>query len=183
MEPLGIETPLQAIRPEQAYLEPPVDFGPRGTIFGDLINGVYWKPEDAGWTRVGKLSYEGDAPVPDPDHYDEGVSHAFIDFCREKLSRRLPRYAEAISWGGCGALYTVTPDSHPLIGRVPGIDGLYLVSGFSGHGFKLGPAVGQGVASLITGCEAGGFAPSFFAVDRFARGHELSSGYEYGILG
>ncbi|MEE8141971.1 MAG: FAD-dependent oxidoreductase [Planctomycetota bacterium] len=182
LDRLEIEMPLTVIRPEQAYLEPPADFGKRVAIYGDLINGIYWKPEDAGWTRVGKLSYEGDAEV-NPDDYDEGVSHAFIEFCRMRISRRVPRYREAVSWGGCGALYTVTPDAHPLIGRVPQIEGLFLVSGFSGHGFKLGPAVGQGVASLITGSDPGGFDAEFFAVDRFDRGCSVTSSYEYGILG
>ncbi len=180
---LGVEHPLQAIRPEQTYLRPPADCREGMAIFGDLSHGLYWKPEDAGWTRLGKLSYEGDSSVPDPDHYDEGVSHEFVELCREKISRRLPRYRESTSWGGCGALYTVTPDAHPLIGRVPGHDGLLLVSGFSGHGFKLAPAVGRGVASLLTGSDPGGFDAEFFAADRFQKGRPVKSGYEYGILG
>jgi sarcosine oxidase subunit beta len=95
----------------------------------------------------------------------------------------VPAYASAISWGGCGALYTVTPDAHALIGEVPGIRGFFVVSGFSGHGFKMGPAVGAGVAALVTGGEAGAFDPAFFAVDRFEKGNEIKSAYEYGILG
>ena len=78
------------------------------------------------------MSYEGDEEVIDPDNYDEGVSRGFIEFCRKQMGQRIPDYREAISWGGCGALYTVTPDAHALIGEVPGIDGFYLVSGFSG---------------------------------------------------
>ncbi len=85
--------------------------------------------------------------------------------------------------GVCGALYTVTPDAHALIGEVPGIDGFYLVSGFSGHGFKMGPAVGRGVAALVAGGDPGVFDPAFFAVDRFEKGRPVQSAYEYGILG
>jgi glycine/D-amino acid oxidase-like deaminating enzyme len=180
---LGLDLPLKVIRPQQAYLVPPESYGGERYIFGDLLTGLYWKPEPSGWTRVGKLSYEGDLEVPDPDNYDEGVSGAFIDFCRTQLARRVPAYASAISWGGCGALYTVTPDAHALIGEVPGIRGFFVVSGFSGHGFKMGPAVGAGVAALVTGGEAGAFDPAFFAVDRFEKGNEIKSAYEYGILG
>jgi glycine/D-amino acid oxidase-like deaminating enzyme len=180
---LGLDLPLKVIRPQQAYLVPPESYGGERYIFGDLLTGLYWKPEPSGWTRVGKLSYEGDLEVPDPDNYDEGVSCAFIDFCRTQLARRVPAYASAISWGGCGALYTVTPDAHALIGEVPGIRGFFVVSGFSGHGFKMGPAVGAGVAALVTGGEAGAFDPAFFAVDRFEKGNEIKSAYEYGILG
>jgi glycine/D-amino acid oxidase-like deaminating enzyme len=180
---LGLEAPLTAIRPEQAYLMPPADYGAEPFIYGDLLTGLYWKPETAGWTRVGKMAYDGDEEVPDPDNYDEGVSRAFIEFCRKRLGRRLPAYRDAVSWGGCGALYTVTPDAHALIGAAPGLEGFYLVSGFSGHGFKMGPAVGHGVAGLVTGGDTGPFDPEFFAVDRFARQQAVKTSYEYGILG
>jgi len=180
---LGLDLPLKVIRPEQAYLVPPASHGSEQYIYGDLLTGIYWKPEPAGWTRVGKLSYDGDQEVADPDSYDEGVSNSFIEDCRARLARRVPAYADAVSWGGCGALYTVTPDAHALIGEVPGIDGFYLVSGFSGHGFKMGPAVGQGVAALVTGADPGTLDPGFFAVDRFEKGRPVQSAYEYGILG
>ncbi len=180
---MGLDLPLKVIRPEQAYFVPPVDYGGERFIFGDLGTGLYWKPEPAGWTRVGKLSYEGDRDVPDPDNYDEGVSSEFIDFCRTQLARRVPAYEAAISWGGCGALYTVTPDAHALIGEVPGIRGFFVVSGFSGHGFKMGPAVGSGVAALVTGGQTGAFDPGFFAVDRFEKGKPITAAYKYGILG
>lgn len=180
---LGIDVPLKAIRPQQAYFSPSKTFGQEKLIWGDLLTGMYWKPEPAGWTRVGKMSYEGDEEVIDPDNYDEGVSRGFIEFCRKQMGQRIPDYRQAISWGGCGALYTVTPDAHALIGEVPGIDGFYLVSGFSGHGFKMGPAVGRGVAAMITGGDPGPFDASFFAIDRFERGQPVTSAYAYGILG
>jgi len=43
------------------------------------------------------------------------------------------------------------PDWHPLLGPWPGVDGLYLAVGFSGHGLKLAPAVGEAVADELTG--------------------------------
>ncbi len=180
---LGLDLPLKAIRPEQAYLVPPGQYGSERYIYGDLLTGLYWKPEPAGWTRVGKMAYDGDQEVPDPDAYDEGVSNEFIDQCRRGIARRLPAYRDAVSWGGCGALYTVTPDAHAMIGPVPGIEGFHLVSGFSGHGFKMGPAVGRGVAAIVTGGDPGAMDPGFFAVDRFRTGKVVQTSYRYGILG
>jgi len=182
MRGVSVGLPLRVVRPEQAFFEPPADARDRRTIYGDLVTGLYWKPEAAGWTRVGQLSYDED-PEVDPDHYDEGVSGAFIGRCRRGISERLPAYRNSPSWGGCGALYTVTPDAHPLIGAVPGYTGLWLVSGFSGHGFKMGPAVGRGVAALIAGGDPGPLDPAFFAVDRFDRNAPVATRYAYGILG
>lgn len=183
LEDLHLDYPLQAIRPEQAYFEPPGDFGEPTAIYADLRTGVYWKPEPAGWTRVGSLSYEDDDVVPDPDDYDESVSQSFLHFARQALGERMPAFHRAVSWGGCGALYTITPDAHPLVGPVPEVEGLFLVSGFSGHGFKLAPAIGAGVAALVTGADPEPFDPELFAVDRLRRGHPVDVPYAYGILG
>jgi len=115
--------------------------------------------------------------------YDESVRPDFLDFARSAISERLPSFERAVSWGGCGALYTITPDAHPLVGPVPEVDGLYLVSGFSGHGFKLAPAVGAGVAALITGGDPDPFDPGFFAVDRLRKDRPVTVPYSCGILG
>jgi glycine/D-amino acid oxidase-like deaminating enzyme len=181
---LGVDVPLRAIRPEQAFFVPPPGLVSTQVVCGDLVHGLYWKPERAGRLRVGNMAYAEDREVPDPDDYDEGVSNAFIESCRARISARVPELARAVSWGGCGALYTVTPDAHALIGPVPGVDGLFLASGFSGHGFKLGPAVGAGLAALATGAAPPEpFDPAFFAVDRFDREATHTTGYRFGILG
>lgn len=179
----GVPLPLQTIRPEQAFFEPPAGAKEKRLIYGDLTHGLYWKPELAGWTRVGFLDMNEDAVVENPDHYDEGVSGEFIDACRNRLSQRLPHYSLSPSWGGVGALYTITPDSHPLIGPVPGLDGMWVVSGFSGHGFKMAPAVGKGVAAVIGVDQPGKCDVNFFAPDRFTRKAPIEVRYGYGILG
>jgi len=183
---LGKDLPLSTIRPQQAFFEATPEVQQAARIYGDLVHGIYWKPEDERWTRVGHLDYTGDLDV-DPDDYDEGVSNDFIADVRARISRRLPCYGQAVSWGGCGALYTVTPDAHALIGELSqceaNISGLYLVAGFSGHGFKLAPAIGRGVASLITGSDPGAFRADFFAIDRFRGKDRIKGQYQYGILG
>ncbi len=178
----GVDLPLIPVRPEQAYFGAEGD-RERATIVCDLTTGLYWKPEPAGWTRAGNMSFDQD-PEVDPDSYDEGVSHEFLNRCRERLGSRYPEFKRGVSWGGCGALYTVTPDAYPLIGPIPGWEGLTLVSGFSGHGFKLAPSIGAGIAHQFFGGDSLSFEPSLFGVDRFSTsGQSVSTRHRYQILG
>ncbi len=183
LAPVGSELPLQAIRPEQAFFIPPTGYGSDRCIWADLDHGTYWKSEATGFTRVGNLAYDRDEKVADPDRYDEGVSGAFLADVQARVARRTPAYADAVCWGGVSALYTVTPDAQALIGAVPGTHGLWVAAGFSGHGFKLGPSVGDAVTALVRGGDCGPFEPAFFAPDRFARGVTQSGAYGFSVLG
>ena len=60
----------------------------------------------------------------------------------------------------------MTPDAHPIIGSTP-IDGLYVAAGFSGAGFKKGPAVGIGLAEIILDGRARTVDLQPFALNRF----------------
>ncbi len=64
----------------------------------------------------------------------------------------------------CG-LITITPDAIPVIDLVPGIENLYLMTGFSGHGFCLGPYMGRVVADWV--CQ--GECPQDLSAFSFAR--------------
>ena len=116
---LGIDVPLEVVRPKQAFLRPPTDFGDEHPIIADLPHEVYYKPESSG-TRVGMIAYDQDERV-DPDNYDEGVDAAFLLDARERVQRRLPAYARAVIWGGGSGLYTITPDGQAVIGAVAGL--------------------------------------------------------------
>lgn len=69
----------------------------------------------------------------------------------EKLTRAFPAFRSARiaqSWAG---YIDVTPDAMPVMDAVPNVPGLFLASGFSGHGFGIGPAAGEAMAQLIQG--------------------------------
>jgi glycine/D-amino acid oxidase-like deaminating enzyme len=87
------------------------------------------------------------------------------------------------STGGYASLYAVTPDWHPVIDEVPAGSGFFICSGFSGHGFKLGPAVGIMTADLVTGVKTPQFDPWLFRFGRFADNKLVTGGYEYSIVG
>jgi len=63
-----------------------------------------------------------------------------------------------------------TPDFHPIIGEAPGLKGLFLANGFSGHGFMHAPATGRIVADLILNGRTEWIDVSLFHPDRFAKG-------------
>ena len=180
---LGSDLPLRAVMPEQSYFHAPAGSTMPGRVVIDLETGLYWKPEAGALTRVGKLAYADDRVIDDPDHGEDGVRTSFLQSCRTQLAQRVPAMAGATSWGGCSALYTVTPDANALVGRVPGHDDVWIVSGFCGHGFKLAPSVGRGVAALLTGGDPAPLDPELLAPDRFDRAARVDSAYAFGILG
>ncbi len=166
-----LRLPLRSLRVEQAYFEPPAEVCSRTTMYADLASGFFWKPEEAGWTRIGQLRIHDDSEV-DPDHYDEGVSGEFITRCRWGISDRIPYYRHSPSWGGCGALQSVTPDALPIVGPVTGIDGLTFIAGFGGRGVKLAPAIASAVVSVIDG-EDRSRDLGFFSSERFRGTHPI----------
>ncbi len=87
------------------------------------------------------------------------------------------------SRGGYAAIYDITPDWHPVIDEVPPGSGFFVAAGHSGHGFKLGPAVGVMVAGLVTGQKTEGLDPALFRFSRYAEGKPVVGRYEYSIAG
>jgi sarcosine oxidase subunit beta len=81
--------------------------------------------------------------------------------------RRLPILAETAVSHAWAGLYEMTPDAMPIIGPVAAMPGLFLIAGFSGHGFQHSPAAGRVLADLIAGADPR-FDLSPFALERFA---------------
>lgn len=87
----------------------------------------------------------------DPDNYMEGVEEAEAVEIVETFGPRLPALLELGLRPGYAGLYDMSPDDLPVVGPMPGVDGLVVSAGSSGHGFKTGPAVGEAVAKLAMG--------------------------------
>lgn len=99
----------------------------------------------------------------------------------EQVAARFPAYEAAglaSSWTG---VYDVTPDWNPVLGRLPGIDGLVMGFGFSGHGFKLSPTVGRVLAQEALGLPTDvSLAP--YSIERFSKGDLLVGKYGSGAV-
>jgi len=174
LDPLGCELPLEVVRPQQHFCEPAVLLaGGRAShpVLLDLELGYYTRCEPRkSRTRVGALEHAQDDPVPDPDHLDERVDPAFTRWARAQLETRMPVYKSRADLEPQAALYTLTPDSQAILGRLEGLEGLFIASGFSGHGFKLAPSVGEGLAQLAFGETLTAFDEGFFSAERFRGG-------------
>ncbi|HEY0422960.1 MAG TPA: FAD-binding oxidoreductase, partial [Rhodopila sp.] len=82
---------------------------------------------------------------------DPAANPAIVEESRRNLVAAFPAFAGARiaeSWGG---LIDSTPDAVPVIAPVQAVPGFFLMSGFSGHGFGIGPGAGRLMAELITG--------------------------------
>ena len=108
----------------------------------------------------------------DPDEtptFDTTVQWDFLPQVIDVAVQRLPALADASISHAWAGLYEVTPDANPIIGPAAGVDGFFLINGFSGHGFQHSPAAGRILADVIAGRD-----PQFdltpFATGRFTAG-------------
>ena len=145
----------------------------------DMRNLTYFRPEGSDLTLVGNGNAEENA---DPDTYNPRPSMDYLQDVWLRLARRLPAIADGEYFTGYAGLYTTTPDSHPVIDKVDGIEGLYVCTGFSGHGFKLSPAVGVVMAELILDGAARTVDITPLRMTRFREGALNTTTYKFKVV-
>lgn len=179
---VGVSLPIEPSRhPVCAFRRPP-DFARAPMIYADFVNQFYMRPETGELCLVGSIDPGDAAHLADPDRYNEGVDLETITDYGARVSRRYPVLERGFSRGGWAGIYDVTPDWHPILDAIEEVPGLFVAAGFSGHGFKLCPAVGAMMAGLVTG---GRRDPrlDFFRADRFRAGRPIRGKYDYSIVG
>jgi len=175
---VGVDMPLDTVRHQVASLTRPVDQIPDHPTVGDIAQSFSFRPDGSSMTLLGV----GENLVADVDTYNQGMEMSGITDALGKLARRMPAMADSYVRGGWAGLFTTTPDWHPILDRVPGIEGLYCAVGFSGHGFKLSPMIGATMAELIAQGRATTIDISPLRFTRFAEGDLFSSSYRYRVL-
>ncbi len=133
---------------------------------------LYFHPE-------GKGLLTGMSNASEQPGFDQAVDEAWELVHLEAAIERLPLLERAGRQSGLAGLYEVTPDAHPIISGVPGVDGYYVVAGFSGHGFMHGPIAGKLMAEIMLDGAAHTVDVSMLDYGRFADGRLIQ---EYNVV-
>lgn len=172
----GLEIPITVCRHKINFIAWPEDARHPHPLVYDFVTNIYTRPETGGLILVGLLDSEEVNDRADPDGYQEGVAFDETLDALSRAARRFPvleRGSVAKGYAGC---FDVTPDWHPILDKA-GPEGFYVAVGFSGHGFKLSPAVGEMMAELITEGPRYGSDVSAFRLSRFAEGKPIRGTY------
>ena len=161
LDPLGVHVPIERRRLDMAMLEQEPGARALHTFITDGNSNLVIRP-DMG-RRVLAVAYPpempevddplADAPPGDHDHHSARI--------RAAVAERLPTMTVSKTVSTTSGAYDITPDYHPILGwadEIADVTGLYLAVGFSGHGLKLSPSVGEIVASHVLGVEQVGSA-------------------------
>ncbi|MDP2957523.1 MAG: FAD-binding oxidoreductase [Longimicrobiales bacterium] len=178
----GLDVPVNACRAQVSVYGRPAEHGGPHPVVLDFAHASYFRPETGDLMLVGLIDPSEADDVVDPDAYPEHTDRGFDEMVGERWVRRCPAMEAAQLRRGYAGLYEVTPDWHPVIDEVPSGSGHFLCTGFSGHGFKLAPAVGLMTAEMVLG-ETPTFDRHMFRLSRFAEGDPVRGKYEYSITG
>lgn len=178
----GLDVPVASCRAQVAVFGRPAGQGGAHPVVLDFAHASYFRPETGDLMLVGLIDPSEAEDVVDPDDYPDHTDHGFDLDVGARWVRRCPAMEDAAPRRGYAGLYAITPDWHPVIDEVPEGSGHFLCTGFSGHGFKLAPAVGRLTAELVLS-EAPTFDPRMFRLSRWAEGEPVRGTYEYSITG
>lgn len=179
----GVQVPINPCRVQVAFFRRPRGHEAPHPVVADFIHATYFRSETGGLTLVGLVDPIEANAVVNPDGYNEHLDSGFVLDIGERLVRRYPAMEQGQSTGGYASLYDITPDWHPIVDELPAGSGFFICAGFSGHGFKLGPAVGVMAADMVMRNRTPEFDPRLFRFGRYAENAPVRGQYEYSIAG
>jgi sarcosine oxidase subunit beta len=141
---VGVDLPVVPLRRQILTTEPIPGLDPNTPFTIDFSTSLYFHREGPG-LLLG---------MSDPDEtpgFKLKQSAGWLPRLAEAIEHRVPAMAEAGLGAGWAGLYEMTPDHNALIGEASGITRFLYATGFSGHGFLMGPAVGEVMRDLYLG--------------------------------
>ena len=140
---VGAEVPVEPIR-RQIVTTGQLDFiKPTFPMVVDVKSGLYCHKESKGMLL-------GWADFSVKPSFDISIDPDYTDTILEKALDRIPQLETAEVANQWAGLYETTPDHRAIIGWEPAVEGMFHVTGFSGHGFMHAPAAGLVTAEILT---------------------------------
>lgn len=173
---VGVDVPITPTREQVVVLDPSDEYVaefPELTPTTSMPGGEWYLRPDFGENVLVATHYLTEET--DPDDYDDTPDESTLLELTDLVTETMPGLEDAGIQGAYCGVYSTTPD-HDFVIDDPGPDGCYLACGFSGHGFKHGPAVGRIVADLVVDGDTDLVDVDYFALDRFEddpQGHGL----------
>ena len=141
-EMVGVALPVTPLRRQILFTEPMPDLPPQLPFTIDFASSFYFHREGPGLL----MGMSNAAEVPG---FSLQTTDDWVPDLLAIASRRAPRIADAGIKGGWAGLYEVTPDHNAIIGETETVSRFLYATGFSGHGFLQGPAVGEILRDLV----------------------------------
>jgi sarcosine oxidase subunit beta len=162
---VGVDLPVEPLRRMLVPTEPFDQFPHSAPMIIDMSNGFHFRPEALGFL----LAWNDPEETPG---YKTEFEPSFIEKILTRAANRVPIFENLAvnpkrAWAG---LYEMTPDHHPILGEAPGVPGLFLANGFSGHGVMHAPATGKILSDLILTGGTDLVDASLLSLSRFAEG-------------
>jgi len=178
-EMVGLELPVNTWRHDTMFVQRPKEMGRSHPTVIDNALSMYFRPETGGLTLMGLEDDNvlGESPEGNIDHAKPG----FVERAIERICQRIPLMEQASLHSAHGGYDGISPDQRAILGQA-GPEGFYLQCGFSGTGFKIGPAVGKCMAELILDGEAKTVDITPFHFQRFEEGDLIESEHGYGDI-
>lgn len=161
----GIDLPIVTVRRQKLILPQVAEVPPHAPMTVDEDTGVHWRPALAGAWLLFTDPATPESPPADNVPVDPAFAFQLLDPTSPFSVARVVPFWRAVwdrgaaPWLLQAGQYTMTPDHRPLIGPL-WIEGLWVNTGYSGHGIMLGPAGSRLLVDLLTGkAELNPFAP------------------------
>jgi len=137
----GVDLPVDPLRRQIVVTEPVADLDPATPFTIDFSTSFYFHREGQGLLL-------GMSEETDSWSFDLSRSSDWLGTLAGAMERRLPGLGDVGLQSGWAGLYEMTPDHNAVIGEAPDVSRFLYATGFSGHGFLMGPAVGEVMRDL-----------------------------------
>jgi len=147
---VGVELPIRTSRHHVLGVSLPEPTSQPFPVFSDPVRLVYIRPEGNRLALLGSNHPDDAREAVDPDRFTDDADAEKVQDIWRRSCVPLPFLRDGNMAGRWSGIYAVTPDGFPILEKSAQVKGYFAACGLSGHGFKLAPAIGQIMASLVT---------------------------------